>query len=95
MDAIRTFIRRAIDCSVESAYLMYGAPDVDWQPCCLSEAKFRPVVTYLMDLLRLGICTRSLEVCWPVKKWLALRDMLVAHWSACPCFVSHVNLLQC
>ena len=88
MAALRTYIMRAIDCSVASAYLLFGAPDVDRRPCCLNEAKFRPVATYLMDFLGFTICTRTLEVRWPVSKRLALLDTLVAHWSGDPCRVS-------
>lgn len=88
MAALRTFILRAIDCSVESAYLLFGAPETERRPSCLSEAKFRPLATYGMDFLGFDICTRTLEVRWPVAKRLALRDTLVAHWGARPCRVS-------
>jgi hypothetical protein len=88
MAAIRRLIVRAIDCSVSSAYTLFGAPELDRRPSCLSLAKFRPLATYRMEFLGFDICTRTLEVRWPVAKRLALLATIAAHWSQRPCIVS-------
>ena len=84
----RLRIRGAIDNSVRSAFAIFGAPEDDRRPSCLSEEKWLELCSYAMHFLGFYIDTRLMIVAWPVEKRLQLASLIDEFSKRSPCILT-------
>jgi hypothetical protein len=72
----RDRIQQAIDNSVQAAYIVFGKPEDDQRPPCLSEEKWLELCSHVMLYLGFYINTRNMFVAWPTEKRSQLANLI-------------------
>jgi hypothetical protein len=76
--ARRSDMRKALQQSLLSAFLIFGMPGQYCRGVCLQDDKCDPLISHIMLYLGFIINSRSMTVSWPLYEWQELFDELQA-----------------
>ena len=77
---IRSWILKAINNSIMSAYIIFGFPKEDPRRPAINGEKFEPYVTWILPFLGFILNTRRMDVTWPLEKRQRLASLLMRHF---------------